>query len=56
MQVFNLFAENKNTPLSNLEIAEKTGIITHNVRRITGQSTINGSMVRSKENLQAFRW
>lgn len=46
MQVFNLFVNNGNNPLSNLEIAEKANIISHNVRRITGESTKRGHMVR----------
>lgn len=46
IQVMNLFVQNNNEPLSNLEISEKTGIISHNIRRITGESTKTGLMVR----------
>ena len=44
--VFDLFVKNENKPLSNIEIAEKTKFITHNIRRITGEETHKGSLVR----------
>ena len=37
-QVMDLFFENNNKPLHYKEIADKTGIIIHNVRRLTGQN------------------
>jgi len=36
--VVDLFKENKNQPMHYQDIADKTGIIVHNVRRITGQN------------------